>query len=407
MTWRGALAGWKDLDRRRPAAWWLGLTGSLAGTVVWLVLEARRMAPRGPARWILLAALLLALAAVGRRVFWNDAERRLRLPFRLAGYVLLLGLLSAAARATGLQLSSSELQHGSGAALRLTVAALVMFTAAAIVAVRLLDRRPVRELGIVPGPRFWGDLLFGLVLGAALMTAIFGVENAAGWIRIQAVAYSRAPGDAFGAAFLRMAAVFACVGFYEELASRGYLLRTMAQGFAGRRIGPRAALAIGTVVSSLLFGLGHADNPNATVVSTVNIVFAGIVLALPYVLTGRLATSIGFHATWNFFQSTVYGFPVSGFVAPASALLIEQGGPPAWTGGAFGPEAGLLGLLALVLGAAAILWRERRRDGRVAVCTALAEPLPPAAVAAAPPGETDAARPTAVLASDEAPGRQI
>jgi hypothetical protein len=194
-------------------------------------------------------------------------------------------------------------------------------------------------------------------------------------------------------AFLRMAGVFACVGFYEELTSRGYLLRTMAQGFTGRRVPPRYALAIAVVVSSVLFGLGHADNPNAGIVSTLNIVFAGIVLSLPYVLTGRLAASIGFHVTWNFCQSTVYGFPTSGFVTPASALLIEQGGPPAWTGGPFGPEGGLLGLLALVVSAAAILWRERRRNGRVALYTPLVEgEAANPALTAATPGSPSASR---------------
>lgn len=384
MTWRGVVTEWKDLDRRRPAAWWIGLSGTLVGAGAWVALEARRMAPRGALRWILLAALLLALVAVGRRVFWNDAERRLRLPWRLLGFFLLIALLSVAARAAGLRMSGSELERGSGAAVRLTVMALVMFTFASIVAVRAFDRRPVRELGIVPVPGFWGDLAFGLVLGALLMTLIFAVEWWAGWIRIGAVRFTRVPGETFTAAFLRMAVVFACVGFYEELVSRGYLLRTMAQGFAGRRIPARYALAIASAVSSLLFGLGHADNPNASVVSTVNIVFAGIVLALPYVLTGRLAASIGFHATWNFFQSTVYGFPTSGFSSPASAVLIEQDGPPAWTGGAFGPEAGLLGLIALVLTVAAFLWRERRRSGRVAVCTALVDGDRPAFTAATP-----------------------
>ena len=64
----------------------------------------------------------------------------------------MVGLLEAAALAAGLRMDSASLQQGSGAALRLTVTALVMFTVASIVAVRLFDRRPVRELGIVPGP---------------------------------------------------------------------------------------------------------------------------------------------------------------------------------------------------------------------------------------------------------------
>ena len=374
MTWRGALADWKDLDRRRPAAWWLGLTGTLAGACALVVMEAQRIAPRGPARSIALAGLLLAVVAVGRRVFWNDAERRLRLPWRVVGFALLVGLLNFAALAAGLrERPAPGGLRDSASFLRLSVMALVLLTTACVLAVRLLDRRPVRELGIVPGPRFWGDLVFGLVLGAALMTSIFAIERAAGWIQVAQLRYTRDAAESFARAFLRMAGVFACVGFYEELVSRGYLMRTMAQGFTGRRVPPGPAVAIAVVLSSLLFGLGHADNPNASVVSTVNIVFAGIVLALPYVLTGRLATSIGFHVTWNFFQSTVYGFPTSGFASPAAALRIEQGGPRAWTGGAFGPEAGVLGLLALVLGAAAILWRERRRSGKLAVYTALAE----------------------------------
>jgi hypothetical protein len=242
----------------------------------------------------------------------------------------------------------------------------------------------VRELGIVPAPGFWGELAFGLALGVVLMTAIFAVEYAAGWVRIDAVAYTRTRGETFGAAALRMAGVFGCVAFYEELVSRGYLLRALAQGFVGRRIRAPIALTLGVLASSLLFAMGHADNPNASVVSTVNILIAGIVLALPYVLTGRLAASIGFHATWNYFQSTVYGFPTSGFEASASALHIQQGGPTAWTGGAFGPEAGIVGLVALAVAAAIILWTHRRRAGSIAFCSALVDRPSLPAIAGAP-----------------------
>jgi membrane protease YdiL (CAAX protease family) len=261
-------------------------------------------------------------------------------------------------------------EKGSGAFLRLTLMVGAIVTVCCVVAVRLLDRRPVSQLGIVPGPGFWGDLAFGLGLGALLMTVVFGVERAAGWVRVVDVA-GRGPGESFTAGFLRMTGGFLAVGFYEEIASRGYLLRTLAQGFRGRRLSPAKALATATVVSSVLFALGHADNPNASVMSTGNIVVAGLMLALPYVLTGRLAASIGLHTTWNLFQSSVYGFPTSGFRTPVAALAVEQVGPPVWTGGEFGPEAGLVGLVAMLLGTALILWRERRRQGRLAFATAI------------------------------------
>lgn len=382
MPWRQAVADWKDLDRRRPPSWWLGLSATLAGSLAMAVLELRRLAPHGAARRLAIACLLIAIVVVGRRVFWNDSERRLRMPWRVVGFGVIVAVIATAVRAAGVNL---RVDHAAGTSgmLRLTAIALAMFTVACVLAVRLLDRRPIRELGIVPGPRFWGDLGFGLALGAAAMTAIFAAEYAAGWVRIEAVAYTSSARETFGKAALQMAAVFASVGFYEELTSRGYLLRTLAQGFVGRRLGTSRALWLGVLVSSVFFAMGHADNPNATVVSTVNIVFAGIVLALPYVLTGRLAVSIGFHATWNYFQSTVYGFPTSGLAATASALRIEQGGPAAWTGGPFGPEAGILGILALVGTAGAIAWRERRRNGRITTCAALV--LPVAVPAAAPP----------------------
>ena len=321
--------------------------------------------------------------ALARRPFWSDADHRLRLLWRMVGFGVLIILLERAASAAGLRLDPGEILRGSAPALRLSLIALAVLFAACLAAVRLLDRRSVRELGIVPGPRFWGDLVFGLMVGAATMTLVFAIEYALGWARITAVAYTRA-GEAFGPALLRMIGVFACVALYEETASRGYLLRTMAQGFAGRRVPPPWALAIATLVSSAFFALGHVNNPGASVVSTANILCAGVVLALPYVITGRLAASIGFHATWNFFQSTVYGFATSGVPPVASAFLVAQEGPPAWTGGAFGPEAGILGLVGFLLGGAALVLRERWRSGSVTACTALVTGERPSLRAATP-----------------------
>ena len=136
------------------------------------------------------------------------------------------------------------------------------------------------------------------------------------------------------------------------------------------------------VISSIFFGALHIGNPNATFLSTANIAVAGLMLGLGYVLTGELAIPIGLHITWNLFQANVYGFPVSGLKPLGATFLeIEQGGPETWTGGPFGPEAGLIGVSAMILGGLLITLWVRLRSGKVAIHTPLAEepkPGPPA-----------------------------
>ncbi len=147
---------------------------------------------------------------------------------------------------------------------------------------------------------------------------------------------------------------------------RGYPLRNLAEGINVRWLGPRGALVVAWLVTSILFGAAHAGNQNATFISSFNIALAGILLGLGFVLTGELAIGIGLHMTWNLFQGTVFGFPVSGGQFGASVFTLQQGGPDLWTGGAFGPEAGLIGILAMAAGCLLILawvWLRQRRLG--------------------------------------------
>jgi hypothetical protein len=369
------LSAWLDLERRHPVSWRLGVAALVAGGAILLLIEAGTLPrpPRGVLRSTIAALVLLALV-VGRRALWNDAERRPRTLWRIAVFGLLLMWLHIAAQAVGLELHPGALIDGdSRSVLRFTLTMSVLVTVSVLIAARWLDRRPLTQLGIVPGPGFWRDLFFGLGLGALLMTVIFCAELVLGWVRVVGVARHRPPGEPFASGLLRMSAAFLAVGFYEELLSRGYLLRTLAQGVAGRRVSPPQALMLAALVSSALFGLGHAGNPDATLVSTFNVAIAGIVLSLPYILTGRLATSIGLHATWNFFQAVVYGFPASGISSPTAVMVLEQSGPPTWTGGEFGPEAGWLGLLGELAIGAFIVWRERRRRGALTFCAALVD----------------------------------
>ncbi len=100
---------------------------------------------------------------------------------------------------------------------------------------------------------------------------------------------------------------------------------------------------------------------------------AGLFLGVGFVLTGELAIPIGLHITWNFFQGNIFGFPVSGSNSGTSLISISQGGPDLLTGGAFGPEAGLIGILTMILGTLLTILYIRQTRGAVRLHTALAQ----------------------------------
>ncbi|NJL33874.1 MAG: CPBP family intramembrane metalloprotease [Chloroflexaceae bacterium] len=132
----------------------------------------------------------------------------------------------------------------------------------------LLDRRPLSGYGLHLDRGWWLDLGFGLLLGALLMALIFVVELALGWITITGTFQTTQPGQSFVLALLSPVVLFLSVGIYEELLTRGYLLRNLAEGLG--RFGARPAIVVAWLISSSIFGILHAFNPNATPISTLN-----------------------------------------------------------------------------------------------------------------------------------------
>ncbi|MEF8856444.1 MAG: CPBP family intramembrane glutamic endopeptidase, partial [Haloplanus sp.] len=259
-----------------------------------------------------------------RALLWNDAERRPRALFRVALLVVVTALL-AVGTSLGTSIGVGPVRAlvaatvGEAAATAASAVVGVVLTGstvslAVLIAGRYIDRRRLRDFGLRIDRGWWLDCGFGLALGAGLMTLLFVVGLGAGWVRITGTVRPR---SGFAVRFLGLVIVFVVVGVYEELLLRGYLLTNAAEGLV-RRLGDRGAVVGATVLSSLVFGLAHATNPNATALSTGTIVVAGGMLAAGYVLTGELAVPIGLHTTWNLFQGGVYGFPVSGLGVGAS-----------------------------------------------------------------------------------------
>jgi hypothetical protein len=314
-------------------------------------------------------------------VFWNSKEGRIRTAWRLlAQLVLMLGLVLAVQVVINnvvTAILSDPANAGPTAreivGLAMQILGQVTLVASVAVVGRYLDRRPFRDFGLRFSGRWWADLGFGLALGAVLMAMIFAVELAAGWIEVTGFFVAPEGGISFFPGILLPLAGYVAVGIGEEIWSRGYLLTNLAEGFRGSRMGAAAAIVAATIISGGVFGLAHAMNANASVVSTFNLFLIAFLLALGYILTGELAISIGLHITWNFFQGNVFGLPVSGGASARSFIGTEQAGPQLWTGGAFGPEAGLLGIGALLVGSALILLWVRVQEGSAALEREIAE----------------------------------
>lgn len=196
------------------------------------------------------------------------------------------------------------------------------------------------------------------------MGVVFGIESLLGWESIQGMIENGQPSLSFWQLLVDGLIAYVLVGVQEEWFFRGFLIKNLAEGLHLPHINSKAAVLIPYLLITLLFGFAHANNANATLVSSINLSLIGLLLGLGFILTGELAIPIGLHIAWNFTQGYIFGFPVSGSDAHISLLATKQAGPAVWTGGAFGPEGGLMGRVAALLGVlliyAWVRWTRRR-----------------------------------------------
>lgn len=137
--------------------------------------------------------------------------------------------------------------------------------------------------------------------------------------------------------------IFGVVALVEEILFRGFIFQ--------RLVGVCGSFVAQAIIAGL-FLLTHINNPGMTgtvkVLASINIFIASILFGVAYLKTKKLAMPIGIHFMANFMQGTVLGFGVSG--EKDSALLKPKfTSDNMWlTGGEFGLEASLFGLICVI-----------------------------------------------------------
>ncbi|MDX2267418.1 MAG: CPBP family intramembrane glutamic endopeptidase [Bryobacter sp.] len=127
----------------------------------------------------------------------------------------------------------------------------------------------------------------------------------------------------------------------EEILLRGYAFQTLVK--------PLHLLGALIFANGIFAGL-HLANPGANEYSIANTFLAGCVLGLLVVVRRSLWPAVGAHFGWNLMTPLV-GVKLSGMSLPLTGAVVEWKWDDLWTGGNYGPEAGvpclvlLLGLL--------------------------------------------------------------
>jgi uncharacterized protein len=225
--------------------------------------------------------------------------------------------------------SNLFMSENKGATMPATIAAVAMIALAMVIYfgfARWIERREVSELSL---PGMAKEMGIGILVGAGLYTACMLILMVMGIYRM----------DGLNPASFLIPAIASALssGFLEELLFRGALFRIVEEWLGSW---------ISIIISSAVFGLVHLANPDATLIGAIFIsVEAGVLLAAAYMVTRRLWMSIGFHVSWNYTQSAVFGGIVSGGIAEPGLIKPILEGPDLLTGGQFGLEASLTAFL--------------------------------------------------------------
>ena len=163
------------------------------------------------------------------------------------------------------------------------------------------------------------------LLAFCLIGICFSMLYALGYMRIDQVYFD--PSLFFGFMLL-----FIIQGSFEEILNRSFMIPSITA---------YSNVWIALFISSLVFAILHVFNANITVLSTLNIFLAGVLLGLLYLRYESIWPAISFHIAWNFFQGSFFGFEVSGLEV-YSYLDTAEIGPDFLTGGPFGLEGSII-----------------------------------------------------------------
>lgn len=214
-----------------------------------------------------------------------------------------------------------------------------------------LRKKGIRDLGFHINIRWLKELGIGVAIGAALMLLPAMIVYISGGVQWQ---FNPAGASALWSGL----ALFVVVALSEELLFRGFIFQRL---IAGIGVWPAQ------IIMAVLFLAIHWNNEGmegtVRVWASINIFLASFMFGQAYIRTRSLAMPIGIHFMANWVQSSVLGFSVSGDDAPGMLQPVFSDSPDWLTGGTFGLEASLPGLVFVIVTLVMLyLWKQPKAE---------------------------------------------
>ncbi len=226
---------------------------------------------------------------------------------------------------------------------------------ATVAFVRLVDRKPLFEIGVLWPPdgrhQAPGQLLLAFVGAVGLLSAWTALASLfMRFERREATVLETPPNDGLSQIAL-YALGFLAAACLTEWILRGYIFSALREQLSWVHAGG---------VAAMLFVLPSLVSSEVRPAGLVNGFLLGLLLGALRELTGSLWPGVLFHAAWNTILGSVLSLPVSGISFPRLFEVTVEGSE-SWTGGDYGPEGSWLMtflLLVAVVALAGVLSRD-------------------------------------------------
>lgn len=224
-------------------------------------------------------------------------------------------------------------------------ATLHVFGAAATanaVTLRIYERGKLADIGMHWNRLSAANLGIGLFTGIAAALMVTAVPLLVGAAELKP--RPEFPFNFGSIVFVSILLLFGAIG--EEMLFRGYAFQVLIT-----LMGRYATLIPGAAI----FAIAHTGNLSSSPLSLFNTFAMGVLLGYAFLRSGDLWLPIGLHFGWNW-TLPMFGVNLSGFTMGMTGYAMHWKLDVLWSGGDYGPEAGLVtSLIVPVIGYA--LWR--------------------------------------------------